>query len=152
MAKAPASKKSAKKKAATKRGKGRPTLYEEKYCQMLMDHMGAGMSFESFAGVIGVSRQTIYDWRKAQTDFLDAFKIADMKCLEFFERKGLAGLLESPKDFNTGLWVFFMKARWGWKDNGHDTKEKSLHTVRIELPNKGTAEVISTGDDDGTTS
>jgi hypothetical protein len=147
MPKAPA-----KKKAAKKNGRGRPTLYLPKYCDMLIGHMAAGKSFESFAGVIGVSRQTIYDWRKAQTDFLDAFKIAETKALLFFEEKGLSALDEGPKDFNTGLWVFFMKARWGWKDNGNDPKEKSLHTVRIELPGQGSAEVISTGEDDGTTS
>jgi DNA-binding transcriptional regulator YiaG len=44
---------------------GRPTKYKRDYCAMLISHLKDGLSFESFGGVLGVSKQTLYDWEKA---------------------------------------------------------------------------------------
>jgi hypothetical protein len=58
---------------------GRPTDYKPEYCQMLIDHMEKVYSFESFAGVIGVARETIYLWRKTHPEFLHAHNVGKMK-------------------------------------------------------------------------
>ena len=43
--------------------------------QLLVEHMAAGLSFESFAAVIEVSRFVLYDWCKVHDEFLDAKKV-----------------------------------------------------------------------------
>lgn len=60
------------------------TWYQEKYCQMLIDHMAKGHSFESFAGVEGVwvSRKTLYDWANANPDFAIAREIGQAKRMQ----------------------------------------------------------------------
>ena len=49
----------------------KPT-YKPEYCQMLIDHMSKGYSFESFAGKIGRGVRTIYEWREKFEEFQDA--------------------------------------------------------------------------------
>ena len=70
-----------------------------------------------------------------------------------WEKAGRKGML--TKGFNAAVWIFNMKNRCGWTDRADDNTEKTLHTVRIELPNAGAAEVITAGnngEDDGTAS
>jgi DNA-binding XRE family transcriptional regulator len=107
---------------------GRPTKYKEEYCDELISHMERGLSYESFAGYIGVSKQTIYDWEKANPEFLDAKKIAFEKCRLFWEELGIDNIISqssSSKDFgseskslNSTVWIFNMKNRFPeeWRD------------------------------------
>lgn len=54
--------------------RGRPTKYKAEYCDEVLPFMSQGYSITAFAGHLGVSRQTIYDWMDAHSDFLDAIK------------------------------------------------------------------------------
>lgn len=105
----------------------RVTLYKPEYCQKLIKHMQKGMSFESFAGLVGVSKQTIYDWLKANPEFADAKSIAVEKARLFWEEEGLKGIWnhkEGP-NLNTALWFINMKNRFPdeWRDK-RDAPEK----------------------------
>lgn len=96
---------------------GRPTKYKEEYCQMLIEHMSSGLSFESFAAVIDVNRDTLYEWAKVHSDFSDTKKRAFDKCLLWWEKAGIAGLWGTKdSQFNTGVFVFSMKNRFKWTD------------------------------------
>ena len=96
---------------------GRPTKYKAEYCQMLVDHMETGLSFESFAGTIDVCRETLYIWEKEYPDFFNAKKRGFAKCQLWWEKKGAEGLWGSKEGtFNTGVWVFSMKNRFKWTD------------------------------------
>ena len=53
-------------------GEGRPTLYDPKYCEMVIADMTKGYSLGAFAGLIGVSRATINVWMTAHPEFLEA--------------------------------------------------------------------------------
>lgn len=44
---------------------GRPPDYKPEFCQMLIDHMAEGLSYETFAAVIKTSRKTLYNWENA---------------------------------------------------------------------------------------
>lgn len=66
--------------------RGRPTLYRPEYCDMLIEYMALPASFESFAGEIGVDRDTLYEWRKKHKDFSDAHKKGKMRTLHTFEK------------------------------------------------------------------
>ena len=90
--------------------------YKKEYCNKLIEHMEQGLSFESFAGVVGVCKQTIYNWEKRHEDFKKARQIAIAKCQLFWEQLGIDGTLGRYKNFNATSWIFNMKNRFGWGD------------------------------------
>jgi len=94
----------------------KPTLYKKEYCERLIEHMSEGMSFEAFAGVISVTRKTLYNWKEKHEEFLEAHEIGIEKCRVFWERLGIQGAIGS-KDFNGTAWIFNMKNRFRWRDS-----------------------------------
>lgn len=116
---------------------GRPTSYEERFCEMLIDHMAQGFSYESFAGLVGVSKQTIYDWEKANPQFLYSKKIGVEKSRLFWETQGIEGIYttetfeqdengsrSTKKALNSSVWIFNMKNRF--KDEWREKQETEL--------------------------
>lgn len=111
---------------------GRPTDYKPEYCEMLIEHMASGKSFESFGAVVFAARATLYLWEKANQDFLDAKKIGVELSLDLWEQHGIDGLYTTvdenydektgrllsrkTKSLNTGVWFANMKNRHGWRD------------------------------------
>ena len=93
---------------------GRPTDYREEYCEKLIEHMKGGLSFESFGGIVGCSKQTLYDWLKAHKEFLDSYKKAQSYCLLHWEEMGHDMVLAGQGNATT--WIFNMKNRFDWKD------------------------------------
>lgn len=94
---------------------GQPTTYKPEYCEMLVEHMKKGFSFESFAADIDSTRATLYNWEKAHPEFLDAKKRGHEKGLKTHESAGLAMEFGKSKG-NPTSWIFTMKNRFGWKD------------------------------------
>ena len=129
---------------------GRPTIYEERFCDLLIEHMAKGLSYESFAGFLGVSKQTIYDWEKVNAEFLDSKKIGVEKSRLFWEQQGIDGLFdtkESTKEedgswntkerkLNGAVWIFNMKNRFKeeWRDKQEIETTPSTLTVTISGP------------------
>lgn len=122
---------------------GRPTEYDPRFCEMLVQHMAEGLSFESFGGVdtVDVCKSTLYVWLEKHPEFMDAKQRAISKCRLWWERTGLDGLWNtserdgpqssSSKSFNTGVWVFNMKNRFKdeWKE-----KHEIEHTNNPDNP------------------
>lgn len=96
--------------------KGRPSKYRPEYCDQLIGHMKHGLSFESFGAVIGVNRDTLYEWARVHQDFSDAKKRGTDETLLFWEKMGMAGMTGKIKGFNSTVWIFSMKNRFGWRD------------------------------------
>lgn len=94
---------------------GRPTLYDPKFCEMLVEHMSKGFSYESFAGVVSVSLDTLYNWEHLNPDFSEAKKIAVNKCRIFWEQTGIHGAW-GGKAFQPAVWIFQMKNKFKWTD------------------------------------
>lgn len=124
---------------------GRPTKFKEEYCEMLEKHLEEGLSFEAFAGVLGVCKQTLYEWEDNFPQFLDAKKRAWEKCRLFWEKKGLEGLFNeeqvidegrtrttTKKSMNSTVWIFNMKNRFGWRDR-QEIEEKSTKEIKITI-------------------
>jgi hypothetical protein len=127
---------------------GRPTKYKEEYCEMLVKHMAEGFSFMSFAAVIDVNSDTLYEWAKpeVQPNFSDAKIIAFSKNRLFWERVGIDGALGRIQNFNATAYVWNTKNRFPKEWN--DRREKSddtnrIHTVKIELPSTNEQQVIT---------
>lgn len=96
---------------------GRPTKYDPKYDEMLIEHMAQGLSFEAFAGLIEVNVDSLKEWDKVHPSFSAAKKVAFSKCRLFWEKLATDNPMSSRDgSLNTGLWVFNMKNRFKWTD------------------------------------
>ena len=105
---------------------GRPSKYKKKFCNMLIDHMSKGFSFESFAGVAKVNQDTLHEWKKVHREFSEAKNIASGISMLWWERIGIAAMIgqeimlngkKQKININTAMWIFNMKNRFGWSDN-----------------------------------
>lgn len=106
---------------------GRPTTYRPEYCQLLIEHMKQGLSFESFGAVVGCSSSTLYEWVAANEDFSSAKKLATEYCRIFWEKIAVDNLINTSeqwgkgqaksKALNSTVWIFNMKNRFKWRDN-----------------------------------
>lgn len=94
------------------------SLYKPEYCEQLIAHMAKGYSFETFGADISVSRRTLYNWEEAHPDFKEAKEIGYLKCQKWWETQGVDGVWNhfEQSTLNTGVFVFNMKNRFGWRD------------------------------------
>jgi transcriptional regulator with XRE-family HTH domain len=109
----------------------RPSRYDAAYCAQLQAHMAGGLSYESFAGKIGVGINTLYEWEKKHTAFREAKSRGKAASLQFWEQIGLAAVLGidlpskggqtiNGRKINAAMWIFTMKCRFrdqGWRDD-----------------------------------
>jgi hypothetical protein len=95
---------------------GRPPLYKPEYCQLLIEHMSNGLSFESFAGVVKACRATIYGWCDNYPEFLDAKKqgFAEMQLHD--EKLYIDGMKGKNQKMNPTLMLFKMKNCHNWSE------------------------------------
>lgn len=93
---------------------GRPSTYKKEYCRKLVDHMSQGLSFESFAGVVHTTKQTLYEWVKKHPDFLDAKHVGQAKSQIFWETIGIKGSCGHLEKFNGRSWQANMRNRFDW--------------------------------------
>lgn len=151
--------KMAKKKTKPKpppRPEGRPSLYDPKYCEMLLTHLDAGLSFDAFGGLIGVTRQTLYNWAEVHPEFFDAKKKGELKSLLWWEKEGQKGLWDETeyneqgkpifkKSLNSTVWIFNMKNRHKWKDRHEIDLDATVKTspLKEELKQKSVEELLA---------
>jgi hypothetical protein len=102
---------------------GRPTIYDPKFCQMLIDHMAQGFSFESFGALIMSHKQTLYEWAEKHSDFGDAKKVGTELSRLRWEREGINGHMMG-KDFNATSYIFQVKGRFRDEWGDHVKVEK----------------------------
>ncbi len=129
-------------------GEGRPTKYKPEYCQMLIDHMNGGYSFESFAGLIGVAKQTLYEWIDGNSEFLDAKEVGFEKSRLFWEKVGVdyiinqssstAGVGSESKAINSTVYIFNLKNRFPkeWRDRQEVEHSGKIDGFLIEIVNE----------------
>lgn len=92
--------------------------YEPRFCQMLIDHMSQGKSFESFGATAKVGRRTLFDWLEKHQDWKEAKERGEMAALSFFETRLMAGISgQKVQNFdhklsNPTLLIFALKTRF----------------------------------------
>ena len=67
---------------------GRPSKYEPRYCDEVVEFCREGYSITAFAGEIGVARDTLTDWGARYPEFLAALKRAKSACARWWEERG----------------------------------------------------------------
>lgn len=114
-------------------GRGQPTKYKEEYCQLLIDHMAEGYSFESFAGEVRVDRDTLYEWEKVQKDFSDAKKQG--RALQLKANEKLIRDIAKFGDGNATAAIFILKNCHPkeWRDRRELELQSPKHMTKEEL-------------------
>lgn len=110
-------------KSRIKIGKGRPTKFKKEYCEGLIKHMSGGLSFDTYAAVIEVNPDTLYEWLKKHKNFSEAKKLASIKRNLFVENAYRAMAIGLPLEFNgkvckpnTVGMIYWTKNTLGWSD------------------------------------
>lgn len=91
--------------------------YKPEYCDMLIEHMADGYSFEAFAGLLKVNRTTLYNWVALHPEFKEAKSIADERSRYWAESQLKEQIQGTLKSHPVPL-LFFMKNRFPneWRD------------------------------------
>ena len=103
-----------------RKGEGRPSKYDPEFCEVMISAMETeGLSLGAVAGLIGVSRDTLYEWTTAHPEFSYAKKVGEAKAQLFWERKNvsLANNGSAGPGASTAI-VFALKnrAKADWRD------------------------------------
>ena len=74
--------------------------------------------------MLGVTKQTIYNWADEIPEFFDALKEGEEQSRLFWENLGIQGASGS-EEFNATAWIFNMKNRFKdeWRDRQEHTGE-----------------------------
>lgn len=109
--------------------------FKDEYSLKLREHMAQGFSFESFAGLVGVCRDTLYYWAENYKTFAQAKAEAFELSRLFWERLGITHVIgDKERSISAPIYIFNMKNRFPreWRD-------------RVELPQSQRSEL---GDQD----
>lgn len=106
--------------------------YRFEYSEKLINHMALGASFKSFGGIVGVSKQTLYDWCQRHSEFAEAKDIGRAKSELFWINLGKKLSLGELKG-SASAWIFMMKNLHGWSDNKDGHSDKEMQPINIQI-------------------
>jgi transcriptional regulator with XRE-family HTH domain len=107
---------------------GRPTEYRPEYCDLVIDQARQhGLSLAAFAGVIGVSKETVYAWIRERREFSDAASRAKSARVLWWELK--LGRSRKGAEVTASIFALRNADPVEWKDVKHTAHD---HTHKIE--------------------
>lgn len=89
---------------------GRPSKYEEAFCDAVIGFGQDGMSKAEIASSLDVSRQTLDNWGSEHPEFLDALRRAHEHSLAWWEKQARTNL--ATQGFQSGLWKQAVSGRF----------------------------------------
>ena len=97
---------------------GRPSKYDPRYCEMVIEDMSKGYSLTAFAGLIGVNRDTIHEWTKEHPEFSEAVTRAKAARLRNWEDVAIKMRTNGGGPGGATITVFGLKNMGGdeWSD------------------------------------
>lgn len=112
---------------------GRPSKYDPKFCDMLIEHMAKGFSYETFGASINVAQSNVKNWEDAHPEFQASKKEAFDKCRLFWETAGIQGMWNTKDgpNLNVGNYVFQMKNRFKWTDRVEVQTNENIKPIII---------------------
>lgn len=122
---------------------GRPSKYDPKFCDMVIEDMAKGYSLTAFAGLIGVNRDTIDQWRKDYPEFSEAVTRAKAARLRDWETVAIDMRTKGGGPGGATITVFGLKNMGGdeWTDksevkNTGDPANPVVHEIvrRVVYP------------------
>lgn len=111
---------------------GRPSAYDEAFCETAIDVLSQGYSETVLAGEIGVVPTTIANWKLAHPEFLEAVKIGRARGVRIWEDR-LATVAKDGGGNATAV-IFGLKnrAHEDWRDKTETEHSGGLEIKRIE--------------------
>lgn len=114
--------------AVPKRKGGRPTKYDPSWMLETVIEAGRlGATKEKMAALIGISKDTLYNWIEDNPEFSDAIKEAEMLSQVWWENAGQLAAIGTIDGFNATSWIFSMKNRF--PDRYKDVKVTELNNT-----------------------
>jgi len=104
---------------------GAPSKYKPEYGPMLVDGARKGQTISMFCDSIDIHKDTLYEWVKVHKEFSDHWKRARQANEAWFEKLGLQGMAGKLKGFSAATFIFWMKAKHGWRDDQVVFEEES---------------------------
>ena len=123
--------------------RGQPTKYRREYCDLVKKEMAAGYSLGGFAGLIGVNRDTIDEWRHAHPEFSEAVKEAKTARLRKWEAAAIKSACTTGGGSPTMI-IFGLKncGSDDWHDRSELRHTGSGHRGEIEVKDGSAREFI----------
>lgn len=125
---------------------GRPTSYKPEYCELIVKKMGEGYSVMAFAGLIGVSRETVYNWAKEHPEFFNALKAAQAACAARWEKILLQIGETGQGSAAAAIFALKNRARDEWREKVEHDMTSSDGTM--SPPKDWSIKVVAVSDDD----
>jgi hypothetical protein len=92
---------------------GRPSKYDPQlHCSLLYEHLATGHTITSFGSVIGVTRETVYDWLATHEQFLQARKLGEMARIKLMEDIGINQAMTGKGSYQTWAMLAFKYCDW----------------------------------------
>ena len=137
-------------KTPSKNGKflGRPTKYDPKYCEQIVELGKLGKSRWAIASELGITPSNLKAWEAVHDDFRSSLEIARQDALAYWEALAENHLVESPGGprLNTGLWSRSMAARFPeqYRENSKvEVTGKDNGPVQVEHTHDFTGELLN---------
>lgn len=105
---------------------GRPTKYSDAYCSEVIEFLSKGHSVTAFAGHIGVSRASIFNWANEYPEFMDAIKAGQAGATKFWEAILVKVASEGGGNATAAIFGLKNRAHEDWADkviNEHTGKD-----------------------------
>ena len=95
---------------------GRPSKYDPKFCEDIVEWMREGVSKEACAGKLEIAKDTLYRWIAEHPEFSDAIRRGEQLSRQWWEARGREAMLGQIPGFNATVWVMSMKNMHGYRD------------------------------------
>ncbi len=95
-----------------------------------------GHPFESFAGRVGVTRRTLYNWIEKHPEFAESKEISREHARLFHIDLGIKAMSGEIPNFMVVPWIFFMKNCFGWRDKVEAETSLEITTAKKIVASK----------------
>lgn len=97
---------------------GRPTKYDPAMCEAVIECGGQGMTLAEMAHELGISRDTLNEWRDSRPEFSAAVKDGLGAAQAWWEKQGRIATFGGIEGYNATSYIFQMKNRFSedWRD------------------------------------
>jgi len=96
--------------------------------------MGEGLTYSTFAGVVGVTRSTLYTWEKHYPEFKQAKELGQPALELFWERLNRSAAAGKLQGANSACLIFTLKNVRGWKDKIEQEINASIPVFEVITP------------------
>lgn len=112
---------------------GRHSHYRPEYCDEVVEFLSRGHSVAAFAGRVGVSRSTVYEWIDTHEDFAEAYRVGRAKALLAWEELALNAARTGVGSASVIIFGLKNRARDEWSDESTLGLSGGLKTLAVSI-------------------